>query len=991
MKTNGPIARTVALALALAFLFGTMPASYSDADPSGVMVLLDHGNGKVEWTESIGSGTIGDVIYASLDAIGVEAVFTPSISIDGLSDGVIGAPGSGSYTSEGATGATVSVGWKVWSWDDAGDAWVSASPADPFTSTDLAISYGGPGHIPVVTPDHPNAHVMMCSDSSLSSAQTSGGRTVETEAVFTWKDRGSCYASTTYVQNYLFVKYGLSGGMGPSETNTARVVCYDYENGFDEVWTFAYPGIENYETGTPLISGNNIFVPSADGYVFRFDWRAGPGVDNANVIMTDATAGSSRPYSESEIESGVYRMPSDTGVELVGMRYHTGCTSLIGDSGVIYFNASNGMTYCIDEDLNLIWSHQSMGSIYYTVPSIRDGYLFVGSLDGSVHVLDKATGALIYEEVVFQKEYNGRMYGSVSNIASFYHQGLYYLIMPVSDGRGMSTLTSGYAVYRFNGATLDKVVLNMDVLGLVGSTFTPYEAGDLGCVFIAASKGIFKVDITGDYGLLCEDIKSVKAPISIVDGERMLLASYASGKPLYEVDLSGRILSQLPANYEVFNYCMSPPLVIGDTVIAGNDSGVYAAYGAFHPYTQPGASSDNSLEAVLTASAIAIGLMAAVYSYMRFVKGHRHPFGYMADSFQSYLGGGGVSHNTRSRRRLLVMMIAGIVLSIAMFVACICIGPTKILSPGEALSSLTSSISKGGRGLTYDEIVVYSSRLPRTIVAFAVGIGLSIAGVMYQAIIRNPLVDPYIMGVSSGAGTAAIAVIGFNFTFFGLFQPNSIFLTATVAMIGGVLAFAATMILAEKAGGTSINYVLAGVVIGLVFSAAQSIMLTTVSEHVTSSLSWLFGSFANVSWTHVPVVFFPVLGISLASLFWAKEFNLVLLGEDQAKQMGLNVRRFNRWMLIMASVLTSVCVAFCGIIGFVGLVVPHLCRMILGGDHRLVMPCSMAFGGFLLMFADLMSRMLWIGVELPVGAITTLIGIPVFAWLLIKRGKMYDG
>ena len=349
------------------------------------------------------------------------------------------------------------------------------------------------------------------------------------------------------------------------------------------------------------------------------------------------------------------------------------------------------------------------------------------------------------------------------------------------------------------------------------------------------------------------------------------------------------------------------------------------------------------------------------------------------------------SHNSQSKRKLLIAVLIGIVLTAAMFVACICIGPTVIFSPNEAFSALVSSLEKGGENLTYEEVMVYSSRLPRTIMALVIGMGLSVAGVVYQAIIRNPLVDPYIMGVSSGAGTAAVAVIAFDFTFFGLFSQTSLFLTAVSAMVGGIVAFAITMLLAEKSGGTSTNYVLAGVVVGLVFSAIQSIMLTTASNGVGNSLSWIYGSFANVVWEQVPVVFFPVLAMSFATLLWAKEFNLVLLGEDQAKQMGLNVKWFNRFMLILASILTSLCVAFVGIIGFVGLVIPHLCRMILGGDHRLVMPVSIAFGGFLLMFADLLSRMLWSGFELPVGAITTIIGIPVFAWLLIRRGKMYDG
>jgi iron complex transport system permease protein len=313
------------------------------------------------------------------------------------------------------------------------------------------------------------------------------------------------------------------------------------------------------------------------------------------------------------------------------------------------------------------------------------------------------------------------------------------------------------------------------------------------------------------------------------------------------------------------------------------------------------------------------------------------------------------------------------------------------MSVGEMFSSLFSAISKGGSALNYNELMVYESRLPRTLMALIVGIGLSIAGCMYQAIIRNPLVDPYIMGVSAGAGTAAIAVIGFNFTLFGLFSPHSIYLTAVCAIIGGIAAFFATMIIAEKAGGSSLNYVLGGIVIGLALSSIQTLMLSMAGHQVANALQWLFGSFANVSWNHVRLVAFPILALSIVPLFWAREFNLVLLGEDQAKQMGLNVKRFSRTMLVIASVLTALCVAFVGIIGFVGLVIPHLCRMILGGDHRLVLPASIAVGGALMMFADLIARTAYYGQELPVGAITTMIGVPVFAYLLIKRGKLYDG
>lgn len=348
-------------------------------------------------------------------------------------------------------------------------------------------------------------------------------------------------------------------------------------------------------------------------------------------------------------------------------------------------------------------------------------------------------------------------------------------------------------------------------------------------------------------------------------------------------------------------------------------------------------------------------------------------------------------HVDIKRRRSKIIIITGVVLTLITAMISLCVGQTKILMPTEALSALFSAISKGGSDITGDEILIFEDRLPRTIATIGVGIGLSIAGATYQAIIRNPLVDPYIMGVSSGAGTFAIAVIAFDFTFFGLFSIHSDYLSAFAAMFGGLLAFGLTMLIAIKAGRTTNSYVLSGVVIGLLFSAIQTGLLKFSGHKVMNSMSWLFGSFSNISLTKSLIVIFAVIILTSILMIKAKELNLVLLGENNARQMGLNVKRFNMIMLILSSVLASFCVAFCGIIGFVGLVVPHLCRMIFGGDHRLVMPASIAFGGCLMIIADLIARMALNSQELPVGAITTLIGVPVFAYLLIKKGKIYNG
>ena len=349
------------------------------------------------------------------------------------------------------------------------------------------------------------------------------------------------------------------------------------------------------------------------------------------------------------------------------------------------------------------------------------------------------------------------------------------------------------------------------------------------------------------------------------------------------------------------------------------------------------------------------------------------------------------THIERKKHRSKFILAFGLVLTFITAMISMCVGQTSILNPVDVIVNFFSAISKGGSDLNNMEILIFEDRLPRTLMTIGVGIGLSIAGATYQALIRNPLVDPYIMGVSSGAGTFAVAVIGFNFTFFGLISIHSEYLTAVAAIIGGLLAFAATMLLAARAGRTTNAYLLSGVIVGLLFGAVQTVMLKFMGHKVSNSMAWLFGSFSNVTLTQSFIVLIAVAVLTTLLMRKAKELNLVLLGGNEARQMGLDVKRFNTIMLILASVMASFCVAFCGIIGFVGLVVPHLCRMIFGGDHRLVMPASIAFGGCLLIIADLVARMALNSQELPVGAITTLIGVPVFLYLLIKRGKIYNG
>lgn len=356
----------------------------------------------------------------------------------------------------------------------------------------------------------------------------------------------------------------------------------------------------------------------------------------------------------------------------------------------------------------------------------------------------------------------------------------------------------------------------------------------------------------------------------------------------------------------------------------------------------------------------------------------------------------------RKKRRFAVIVVFGIAMSFVAFLISIAISSGGVISISEAIGALFSAIGKSTASaadkaldpaayeLTTVELYIYESRLPRTIAAIAVGAGLAVAGCMYQAIIRNPLVDPYITGVSSGSGCLAIAVVALGISI--PFIPNSsLYIIPVAAIIGGLIAFAITMAVAEGSGGSATNYILAGTIVGFAFSSVQTIFLTMNIDNLQNSMWWLYGSFANITWENAWLVFIPAMGIAIAAMIWAREFNLFMMGEDQAKQLGLNVKTFKRSMMIIASVLTAICVAFCGIIGFVGLIIPHACRMALGSDYRLVMPASIVLGAMLMLFADLLARTVMSPQELPVGAITAMIGTPIFAYMLMRKGRQYDG
>jgi len=990
MSIRKSIQKSILFGVVALLLFSPLiiAADSAAASSDSEKVLIDMGNGDTYWSNVSSMGTFDDIFRAAASSDGLDYSSSSNmIIVNGVVPITIGAASNGgSFIKSGTTGVKSTAEWVPFEWDSNSKEWVKITDiSSQYTGGSLALGFYADGQVPSETPDNPSSWTMIRGDAQQNGAQDT---TISNQSAVTkWSDQKQATdtmsagvdAGVLSAQGYVFVKFNSS-----SSTTDTTFACYTMDGNM--VWSFSYPSIVNFDLSTPAIIGDYIYIPASYGYIFKIPMIAGPGDNNQNVT----TIGNIPVNSLNLHNTGA--IPVDTPQTLIGANFGGGPGSLAYDSGVIYCSATNGMLYCFDLNLNLIWSYQMEGSGYFFSPTVYDDYLFSGALNGTLYALHKTDGTLIDQASVYTNTVSGHVYGSVQQVSVFGENGDYTLMFEVSDGRGMSSKSGGVGIYGFDGSKLSKKSLIMDAFGLVANYVLPVNTSDFQGVYLSSFKGIYRVSLDGTTETVNDSLLAIKAPMVLVNGNSIYIQGYAKNEPVYIMSLDGTVTNTYVPDSGVANYSMAAPLVIDGWVYSGNDSGINAIYGVFPAYGGTGSAEKPLIYSVAIIIAVILVILVVIYALIRFVKGEDKPFNYISRSVKHYLGGEDLKHNKRSKHRLLVVLAIGITCSIVVFIASLCIGYNAVLSPHEMFTALFAAIAHGGADPSnINQIRVFESRLPRTIAALAVGIGLSVAGSMYQAIIRNPLVDPYIMGVSAGAGTAAVAVIAFNFTFFGLFASHSIYATAFTAMIGGLIAFAVTMFIAERAGGSSINYVLAGVVVGLAFSSVQTLMLSMAGHSVSNALSWLFGSFANVSWNQVWLILIPGIAMSLVPLIWAKEFNLVLLGEDQAQQMGLNVRRFNRLMLVLASILTSLCVAFVGIIGFVGLVIPHLCRMMLGGDHRLVLPASIAFGAALMMFADLAARTLYLGLELPVGAITTIIGVPVFAYLLIRRGKMYEG
>ena len=282
------------------------------------------------------------------------------------------------------------------------------------------------------------------------------------------------------------------------------------------------------------------------------------------------------------------------------------------------------------------------------------------------------------------------------------------------------------------------------------------------------------------------------------------------------------------------------------------------------------------------------------------------------------------------------------------------------------------------------EMIIWNIRLPRVLIALLVGAALALAGAAFQGLLQNPLADPYTIGVSSGASVGAVVVLFFNIEI-------ALFGNFTLPLLAILFSFLALLIVFGITKAASVTYanetiILAGIIMNSFIGSVVSLIIALSSgDQMREVLNWLMGSLAMKNWGHFSILIpFFMIGASIVYYHY-RELNGLALGDQAAQYNGIDVKRKKIIIITGAALLTGAAVAVSGAIGFVGLVIPHLVRLISGADHRHLLPLSMIIGGGYLVLADLLARTIIIPQELPIGVITALIGAPVFTILLIKE------
>ncbi|MGO4886975.1 FecCD family ABC transporter permease [Anaerobacillus sp. MEB173] len=287
------------------------------------------------------------------------------------------------------------------------------------------------------------------------------------------------------------------------------------------------------------------------------------------------------------------------------------------------------------------------------------------------------------------------------------------------------------------------------------------------------------------------------------------------------------------------------------------------------------------------------------------------------------------------------------------------------------------------------EHIIWDIRFPRAFLGAIVGAGLAIVGVAIQALVRNSLADPFILGVSSGASVGATLVI-----IFGTFSLFGHYALSIAAFLGSLLSVVIVFFLSQVGGRIStVRLLLAGIAVSMILSAVTSFIVISSprEEGIRNALFWMMGSLAGAKWEYITI---PAIAVSLGIIFLltqSRSLNTLLMGEETAKTLGVNIDVFRKLLIIVTALLTGVIVAVSGAIGFVGLMIPHIVRLIIGSDHRRVLPVSAFVGAIFIIWADVFARLISSPEELPIGIVTAICGGPFFIWLLRRSSYSFGG
>lgn len=339
--------------------------------------------------------------------------------------------------------------------------------------------------------------------------------------------------------------------------------------------------------------------------------------------------------------------------------------------------------------------------------------------------------------------------------------------------------------------------------------------------------------------------------------------------------------------------------------------------------------------------------------------------------------------------------LKGVFIIICSIVLTFIIGYSLAVGQGISVSESYDIIIKHLTGETYPrrsemwwkDYFIWNNVMPRVVVGIIGGCGLAVCGAVMQSIMSNPLADPYTTGISSGAcfGAVASLIAGISFTSMG-----SGYTTVTNAFIGALIPTMIIIMISRRINATPATLILIGTAISYFFNAAVTLMMVTATaEDLQAAYLWQVGTLTGMTWNSIPLMFTITVIGSIIAMSLSKRMNLLTMGENSAKSMGLNVEQFRMLCLIMVAIMTAAIVSFTGILGFVGLIAPHITRLVIGSDNRVVIPASMIVGALMLVSCDLVSRIVSNITDIPVGVVLSLVFSPIFLLMVIgfRKGR----